>query len=318
MQYSTWRPTRPPSRGATAYHSAVVNASWHKENINELIKIIRKKIMGDNIAVDFGAGTGTSSIYLLKYLKTNFKLLLADNSPSWLTHAYEILHKNKRASFFLLGKKKDRYVTLDELFGKNTVDHVVSANTIHLIPNMRETFSGIYNTLKNHGSFTFQSGNIIPSRKMNGILMIDDSIDQIHDTALKIIQTDNVFNRYKKNLDKRILQENHQRNFVFPSPRPIEFYLKILKSVGFKNPKVSYKQIKVKYKDWLKFLRVRRLQAGILPEVGGKDPSEQEEKDRDIIITKASLEFFRKLKKQNPKASVRSFTAQWTYVSAEK
>lgn len=315
---SSWNPDRPPSKGATAYHNAVAYTSWHKDNINALIKIIKDKIKKNDVVVDFGAGTGSSAIYLLKYLKPIPKLLLVDNSPSWLGYAYEILHLKKNVEFFLLEKKKDRYMILNEVVGKNTINHVICANTAHLIPNIPEAFKGIYASLKDRGTFTFQSGNIIKTSKEEGILMIDDSINEVHDMGLKIIQTDDRFRTYRKNLDKRINEQIHQRKFVFPTPRPIEYYLDALKSVGFKNEKVSYERIKVSYKNWLNFLRVRRLQAGILPEVGGKDPTEQEEKDRDAIIVKSSNELFKKLKKENPHANSNSFTAEWTYVYAEK
>lgn len=318
VKYSTWQPTRPASIGATAYHDAVVNTSWHKENINELIKIIGKKIKIDDVVVDFGAGTGTSAVYLLKHLKAHARLLLVDNSPSWLTYAYEILHLNKNIAFFLLEKKEDRYATLDEVIGKNTAHHVVSANTVHLIPNIKEAFNDIYTALKNRGTFTVQSGNIIRPKREDGILMIDDSVNEVHDIALKIIRADSKFKKYKNDLDRRIEQEKQQRKLIFPDPRPIEYYLKILKSASFTNEKVSHKRIKVKYRDWLDFLRVKRLQAGVLPEIGGKDATPQEIQDRDTLITKAALQLFKKLKTQNPFANDISFTAEWIYVQAEK
>ena len=318
MQYSTWSPTRPTSTGATAYHDAVVNTSWHKKNINGLIKIAKEKIKSNDIIVDFGAGTGASAIYVLKHLEDGVKLFLVDNSPSWLGKAHEILHENKSVAFFLLGKKENRYMTLDEVIGKNTADHIISVNTVHLIPTIDETFNGIYGALKKGGTFIFQSGNIAHTKKEDGILMIDDSIDSIHDRGIEIIRTDKRFAPYKKGLDKRIAEEDSQRKFIFPTPRPIEFYLQVLKSVGFENITMTRKRIKVRYEDWLNFLKVRRLQAGILPEVGGKDASEQEEKDRDAIITKAALQLFKTLKKQNPLANATSFTAEWTYVYAEK
>ena len=314
----TWIPKRPPSKGATAYHNAVVNTSWHKENVKELINLIQEKIKPHDRIVDFGAGTGSSAMYLLKYLKPTSKLLLVDNSPSWLTKAYNLLHLNKRVQFFLLEKKGDDYMTLDELIGKTTASHIVSANTIHLIPNIEKVFRDIYSVLKNNGTFTFQSGNIIQPNKENGILTIDDSINAVHDIALEIIRTNRAFRKYKKGLDRRIEEQNHQRKFVFPAPRPVKFYLDALKSVGFKNESITRKRIKVKYKDWLNFLKVRRLQAGILPEVGGKDASEIEEKDRDTIITQASLMLFKRLKVKNPLSNARSFTAEWIYVYAEK
>lgn len=126
---SIWSPDRPPSKGATAYHNAVAYISWHKDNINALIKIIKDKIKKDDVVVDIGAGTGSSAIYLLKYSKLIPKLLLVDNSPSWLGKAYELLHENKNVQFFLLGKEKNLYITLDQAIGKNTANHVVSANT---------------------------------------------------------------------------------------------------------------------------------------------------------------------------------------------
>src|SRR5258708_8861326 len=250
-QDQPWTPNRQTSQGATAYHDAVVNTTWHKENINELIKIVKDKIVNNDIVVDFGAGTGSSALYILEYIKTTFSLFLVDNSPSWLGKAYELLNSYKNVVFLLLERKKDRYITLDELLGKESVDHVISGNTVHLIPNIEEVFYCIYNALKKQGTFTFQSGNIAFSGRTEDILMIDNSINEIHDIALEIIRTDRHFNRYKKDLDQRIEQQKQQRAFVFPSPRSIEHYLQVLQSIGFKNIKVTYKQITVNYTDWL-------------------------------------------------------------------
>lgn len=316
-QSFSWIPNRPPSKGAKAYHDAVSNTSWHKENIQGLIKIIKNKIKANDVIVDFGAGTGSSAIYLLKYLK-NIKLMLVDNSASWLGYAHKILSRIKNVTFILLVKKEDRYMKLDETLGKIKADHIVSANTVHLIPDLQNTFKGIYGALKNNGTFTIQSGNIIKPTKKRGILMIDDSINAVHDIALEIIRSDTKFSKYRKNLAKRISEQIFQRKFVFPVPRPVQHYLSMLKSAGFKNEKVTYKLIKVKFNDWLKFLRVRRLQAGILPEIGGKDATIQEERDRDIIITRAALKLFKKLIEQNTHSNTKLFTAEWTYIHAKK
>jgi ubiquinone/menaquinone biosynthesis C-methylase UbiE len=316
--YSSWQPDHPPSKGATAYHDAVANTSWHKKNINELIKIIRRNIKDTDTVIDFGAGTGSSTIYFLNKFPKNTKLILVDNSPSWLGKAYEILHKNNNVTFALLEKKDNRIMTLDEITGINTIDHVISANTVHLIPNISDTFNGIYKTLKTGGTFTFQSGNIIKMSRKRDILMIDDSLNLLHDIALEMIRTDKKFAKYKTNLNIRIEQEKPQRKFVFPTPRPIDFYLEALRSAGFKNEISSHAKIKVAYKDWMNFLRVRRLQAGILPEIGGKDATLQEEKDRDLLITKAARSLFKKLKMENKLANTTSFVAEWIYVQAKK
>ncbi len=318
VSYSSWIPNRPISKGAAAYHRAVVNASWHKKNISELIRIIRPKIKSGDVVVDFGAGTGASAIYFLQAFKSVCQFLLVDNSPSWLAKAYRLLHYRENVSFLLLEKKKNRYAFLDELIGKEHADHVVSANTVHLIPNIEETFAGIKRSLKLEGTFTFQSGNILSTKREPGILMIEDSINQIHNLAIGIIRHEEAYARYRNNLAIKIKEAQVQRRFVFPNPRPIGFYVRALKTAGFGKPVIVTSYIQVTYKDWLAFVRVRRLQAGILPEVGGKNPTLREERDRDRIITDATHQFFVHVQKENKLATKKSFTAQWIYVQAQK
>lgn len=312
-----WQPDKPTSKGATAYHEAVVNASWHVENIDGLIEIVSKNIKEDDVIVDFGAGTGSSALYLLKHLQEDFSLWLVDNSPSWLGKAYEVLG-NEKVNYFLLEKIDNRYATLAETIGKNIADYVLSANTFHLIPTLQETFKGIYEALKPRGTFVLQSGNITREDRNEGLLMIDDTVKRVHDIAIKIILENSKFSKYREGLREKIKQEESQRKFVFPDPRPTKYYLEMLKSVGFENEEVSHRKIKVLYKDWLEFLRVRRLQAGILPEIGGKDASLQQEQDRDRLITKASLQLFQELETKNPFADKESFSSEWTYIKVKK
>lgn len=314
----TWSPDRPISRGATAYHDAVVEASWHKENINGLLDIVKKRIKPNDVVIDFGAGTGASTLYLLQSLKSKCSVFLMDNSASWLGKAYEILHQHQNVLFYLLEKKGDGFMTPDDVLGRNAVNHVISANTVHLIPNIDDAFKGIYAVLKPDGNFCFQSGNISRKDRQEEILMIDDTVKEIHDIALDIIKSNKTFNKYKHNLNSRIVAQTHQRKIVFPDPRLIKYYVKILESVGFKDINITYKQIKVRYSDWMDFVRVRRLQAGILPEVGGKDASPEEEQDRDILISQAAKILFEKLSTQNSLANSKSFIAEWTYVQAKK
>ena len=44
LSFENWKPDRPVSKGASAYHGAVVNTSWHKENIKELINLTSKNV----------------------------------------------------------------------------------------------------------------------------------------------------------------------------------------------------------------------------------------------------------------------------------
>ena len=318
LSLKSWHPDKPVSIGATAYHEAVANTSWHIDNISELIRLVKNKIKNNDIVVDFGAGTGGSAVYLLKNINVQFELWLVDNSAAWLGKAFEILQNNTNVNYFLLDKIGDRYMTLTEVLGKEVANHVISANTFHLIPNLLDAFKGICAALKPKGTFTFQSGNITRNGREKGVMMIDDSVKRVHEIALEIIQNDEKFEKYKKSLSKRIEEEKQQRKLVFPDPRHIDEYLKALKNAGFGFEEPVYRPIKVKYKDWLDFLLVKRLQAGILPEVGGKEPSAEEEEDRGELIRMASIQLFKELESNNPFADKEGFTAEWVYVSAVK
>mgnify|MGYP006871810966 CR=1 FL=1 len=60
------------------------------------------------------------------------------------------------------------------------------------------------------------------------------------------------------------------------------------------------------------------MQAGILPEIGGKEPTVEVERDRDELITRAAQMLFIELKAKNSLADNTSFTAEWVYVQAQK
>ncbi len=317
-EYKSWKPDRPVSKGATAYHEAVFNAEYYTTVLDELMKIISPKVKEGQVVVDFGAGTGVSALRLLGHLKVNANIWLVDNSAAWLGKAYEVLGSNQNIKCFLLEKKKTGYSTLAETVGKKIADHVISANTVHLIPDIEETFKGVAYSLKDNGTFTFQSGNITREHRPEGALMVDDTVRRVHDIALDIVRTDARFAAYAVDIDERIKMSEPQRKFVFPNPRPIDVYLEALKKAGFRHQEPHFMLFKVKYSDWLKFLRVRRLQAGILPEIGGNDPSPKEESDRDLLITLATNRLFKELQTQNPLADNECFTLEIVYVAARK
>src|SRR3989338_455103 len=269
QKLKSWKPDRPTSIGATAFHNSVIDASWNLECLDELIDLARPNIHENNIVVDFGAGTGTSSIRILDKLKTKMRLWLVDNSPAWLGKAYEFLKSYPNVDFFVLQKKENGYATLSETLGEESVDHVISANTFHLVPDLKETFKGIAEALKANGKLFFNSGNITRKGRPDGALMLDSTVYRVHDIAVDIIRKDSRFAGYRKGLDESVKAQISQRKFIFPYPRPIQHYLKTLKQAGFEYVEPYYKCFKLKYTDWLKFLRVKRLQAGILPEIGG-------------------------------------------------
>lgn len=251
LQINPWRPDKPASKGAASYHDAVSNAQYYIDILDELIKKVYGKIKENDVVVDFGAGTGISTMRLFNYLKSmksDIKIWLVDNSAAWLGKAYEIFSKNSYVDYFLLQKSNDRYETLAESVGEGAVNHVISANTVHLIPNLKYTFSGINLALKPGGTFAFQSGNIMRQGREDGVLLIDDTFKRVHDIAIDTIRNDKKFAKYNKDIDRRIEAESSQRKFVFPEPRPLDYYIDSLKKSGFELEASMHKLFKIPYK----------------------------------------------------------------------
>jgi len=314
----SWKPDRPTSRGATAFHDAVIDCTWNHECLDALISLARPTINENDVVVDFGAGTGTSSVRILENLKMKVRLWIVDNSPAWLGKAYEVLSNRPDVSFFILRKENGDNATLSETVGFKAVHSVLSANTVHLIPNIKETFKGIAEALKPRGTFFFNTTNVTREGRPDGALMLDSTVYRVHDIAIDIIRNDPKYEKYRKDIDEKIVSFTPQRNFIFPQPKHIDVYLKELKEAGFESIKADYKRIKVKYKEYIHFLRVKRLQAGMLPEVGGKNPSPEEEEDRDTLVTMASKKLFEELAESNPLADDEAWQCEWAYVSAIK
>lgn len=318
LHIKPWRPDKPVSKGATAFHEAVFNSTWIKDIMHNLAEMVRPNINDGDIVVDFGAGTGTSAILLLESFGQKINLWLVDNSQSWLGKAFELLHDHANVEFFVLEKKDDTYATLAETVGNGTVHHVLSANTVHLIPEIMEAFAGISLAMKKGGTFTFQTGNFIRKDRPEGALMIDDTVKIVHDIAIEAVKTQAKYSAYRKCIDGEKDAEKSQRKLVFPDPRPIEIYLNALEKSGFDFQEPVYVPVKVRYGDWLNFLMVKRLQAGILPEIGGRDPSPKEEQDRDELITYGALQLFSDLKRDNPLADDEAFIIDIAYITSIK
>ena len=79
----SWKPDRPTSSGATAFHNAVINASWLHDCVDKLTEFVAPRIRENDILVDFGAGTGTSSARILKKFDNKIRLWLLGKSPAW-------------------------------------------------------------------------------------------------------------------------------------------------------------------------------------------------------------------------------------------
>jgi SAM-dependent methyltransferase len=314
----SWQPQRVPSLGATAYHDATGQAKWCLATTDSLVELGIPYIHEGDTVVDFGAGTGITAQRILDSVSVPFSLVLVDNSESWLGKAHEVLSPYANVSFALLRKTGKGFQSLDEVMGRDAVQHIFSANTVHLIEDIQAVFSGMYACLTPQGRFIFQSGNIFRHDRPDGLLMIDDTIHEIHTSALDILRQTDEFIQYREGLDERIAKEASQRVCIFPRVRNIKVYKDALEKCGFHSIDVRFETVRVSYKEWLNFCTIKRIQAGILPEIGGRDATPQQERDRDTVIRLACKKYFESLAKNNSHADTESFAAEWVYVRAIK
>lgn len=312
-----WIPDKSVSHGAQAYHETVIKSSWYDSNLKKFV-LEFLDLKHRDVVVDFGAGTGISSLYLYEHIDEDCELLLVDNSPSWLAKSYEIFSDKSNVSFFVLGKNCSGYEKLSDIIGVELVDAVLSANTVHLIEDLSSTFLGIYESLKLGGAFIFHSGNISRDNRDNDVLAIESSIEDIHSIAIEIIKTDKRFSKYVDSIDNLMISEYNQRKIIFPDSRTTEYYMDCLVKSGFKNIELKYFPVEVLYDDWRNFIKIKRIQSGVLPEIGGRNPNEEQQNDRNIILDMAMDEYIMNLWNNNHFATDEKFVVEWICMKAVK
>lgn len=305
--------TKPVEPRALGYDD-VKRHGWYS-NLDSTVEEVSAWLREGHTLVDYSGGTGILATRLFDRIgNRSVGIIIVDASEAFLRLALENLGDDDRAAFrhlpFLPAQKRLRL--LDEVMEGHSVDGIVSANAVHLYPNLPETFASWRRSLKPGGRVFIQSGNIINPAMPQGHWIIDGTVEAIHRKAIEIAQRDERFAAYRAAFEDAGLMSRYDdlRRKYFLPPRPLEEYRGALEASGFTNIQVRGQAIGANVAEWHEFLRVYH--DGILPWVGGakkvtgSDPSPEAIEDRLALLELALKEVF---------TGQETFNAFWTYIT---
>lgn len=287
---------------------------WYS-NLDPTVEELAAWLKEGHTLVDYSGGTGILTDRLFDRIgDRSAGVIIVDASEAFLRLALENLGNDDRSAFrhlpFLTGQKRLRL--LDEVLEGRSVDGIVSANAVHLYPNLPETFASWRRSLKPGGRVFIQSGNIVNPTMPQDHWIIDGTVEAIHSKAIEIARREERFAAYRTAFDDASLMARYddlRRKFFLP-PRPLEEYQSDLEASGFTNVQVRGQAIAADVAQWHEFLRVYH--DGIIPWVGGakkvtgSDPSPEAIADRLALLELALKEVF---------AGQETFNAYWTYIT---
>jgi len=121
---------------------------------NEIVKLLRKRSLGDEITIlDVGCGPGFLLFELSKLLP-KVKLIGLDASENMLSAAKE---KAQEDNIYDIEFKKGKVEDL--LFPDNSIDVVVSQNSLHDFNSVEKALNQIFRIIRNDGFFLDKSRN---------------------------------------------------------------------------------------------------------------------------------------------------------------
>ena len=284
------------------YNEATFGMSWFEDSMQESLTLSEKHVKPYSTFIDFGAGTGNSTLRILNKYKDYRKMYVVDNSKSWLSKAVDTLKDYNNIDYI----QSDEYSLMKIGIEKNTIDYIFSTNTVHLIKDFKKLARDFYLLLTNKGVINLSSGNI-KGGDNSRLLLFDHATESIHGICIGLLCEKGIYFNDKKTIDEMKLQ----RKFVFPEARDRSYYINALYQVGFKHINCYNKKIKIYYSDWKKLLLLNRLQRGILPEI-------EDVIFREKLINVGIDMYFDILKNTIPGSNNLYFEIQYTFIQARK
>lgn len=313
--------TRASVDALAVKYDKVEHHGWYS-NLDATVEEVAGFVQTGDTVLDYSGGTGIFMGRLLQRLPDlAFGVVDVDASPKFLRLALEKFGGDERVAFRLLRylKEEKRLQYLDEVLGPGMVhrgcEAIVSTNAIHLYYDLPGTLRGWRRVLKTGGRVFIQSGNIRPPLQFQGRWIIDDTVEALAKTALRIAREDPRFRGYAKVLDDPFAMAAHaqHRRKVFLAPRPLDHYASALWDAGFDLVGVRTLPVEALVSEWFEFLAVYH--DAILGWVGGsekvegKAPSEEAVQDRLALLRLAMDKVF---------GGRASFEATWTYLTCAK
>ena len=260
------------------YHSGDINrpAKWHEDSVEPLIKAALENITQGSLVVDYGAGTGGSSIELIKELderKLAINLVLVDPLVSWFAKARELLGDREEVQFELSVRRDESgqlsFRRLDEILGGRKADVIISSSTLHLVPAraMEDLAVQFAASLADGGVLIWDSGDLESDFRPSNATLIHEPYRVVRELLRNDEQRSNLLLRMSnEELDK----SERRLDRIFPLPFPVEVILDSLNAAGFTS-EVSEKVVEFAIEDAERFVLVPRLAEIAAPLVVGEE-----------------------------------------------
>jgi ubiquinone/menaquinone biosynthesis C-methylase UbiE len=300
------------------HYDTVENHGWYR-NLDLTVEQLAGDLHEGQALIDYSGGTGI----LLDRLRMRIGdrpigMVIVDSSPKFLRIALDRFRSDDRVAFRRLRylKEERRLQYVDEVLPPGfTADALVSTNAIHLYDELESTLRAWTRVLRPGAMARINSGNIRNPRAGEDEWIIDDTVYLVDEAASGIVRADDRYAPYRPVLDdeKRLRAYLDYRDRVFLAPRPLEYYLDVLRSAGFDVAEVIERTIQVEVEDWYEFLAAYADAVlgwvGGSAKVDGEGASEEAAADRLRLLRESLAVVF---------GGRSTFDCCWTYISARR
>jgi hypothetical protein len=260
---------------------------------------------GDSIRImDYGAGSGTATIELLKacrergmeerleQLGATIEVHLVDLPSSWFALGYELLGACSWTRFHSLRAEDGGFRPLAEVLGGLAVDVVMANMVFHLIPAraLERTASGLAGVLIENGTLAWSAPDLGPPGKDS--VLLHDPNRALRERWLELLANDgctdlsptlrSAVDRARGEFDDEALRVAQQRADRRIRPRPLAAEVEAALSTRFAGATRST-AFEMLSEDVVRGLLVPSNQAEFLPEI--RDRALREEVIRELMLT---------------------------------
>lgn len=301
-------------------YDTVENHGWYS-NLDHTVERLGYFARPGDLLVDYSGGTGILARRLLDRIGSKqVGIIIVDSSPKFLRLALEKFRDEPRVAFRHIRylKQEGRMEKVDDVLGTEIaargVDGIVSTNAVHLYFGLAETVHAWRGVLRPSGRLFVQSGNIKNPDLPDDEWIIDETVEVIHEQALRLARASTTYERYLSPLDDVDYMAAHDelRRKYFLPVRPLEHYLNTFREEGFEVTSVDHRRIPARVSEWYDFLSVYH--EGVLGWVGGAEKIVGEAAAEDVVADRLAL-------MRDAMTAVFGdafeFGASWTYVTCE-
>jgi SAM-dependent methyltransferase len=300
------------------HYDTVENHGWYR-NLDLTVEQLAQDLREGQILIDYSGGTGILLDRLrLEIRDREVRMVIVDSSPKFLRIALDRFRSDERIAFRRLRylKEERRLQYVDEVLPPGfTADALVSTNAIHLYDELENTLRAWTRVLRPGATARINSGNIRNPRAGENEWIIDDTVYLAHEAASGIVRADERYAPYRTVLDdeERLRAYLDYRDRVFLAPRPLEYYLALLRAAGFDVVEVTERTIGADVEEWYQFLAAYA--DAVLGWVGGAEKvdgtgaSDEAAGDRLRLLRESLAVVF---------GGRSEFDCCWTYISARR